>query len=162
MRTPIFIARVLAVLVLSTGAARATPTFPTVIQQTLGAVSAPACNVCHKGGVTQIGTVTTSFGVAMRDRGLVAYDESSLKTALAKMETDKVDSNGNGVTDIEELKQGKDPNAGAAGTSSTPDIAYGCAVARGAPASPPMEGLALLALLALVRITRAIGSRDRG
>jgi hypothetical protein len=120
MRTP-----VLMLTLLGTSPALATPSFPGAIQRVLGASQAPACAVCHAGGQTGVGTVTTPFGQAMRARGLMPGDESSLQTALTRMEADKVDSNGNGVTDVDELRAGSDPNADA----SHPQVTYGCAVA---------------------------------
>jgi MYXO-CTERM domain-containing protein len=112
-------------LLLPGGAARATPGFPGAVQRILGATQAPPCAVCHAGGQTGLGTVTTPFGLAMRARGLAPGDEASLQTALTRLEADRVDSNGNGVLDVDELRAGSDPNADA----SHPQPTYGCAVA---------------------------------
>jgi hypothetical protein len=88
----------------------------------------PGCEVCHQGPQSK-GTVTTPFGTAMRQRGLVAYDEASLSAAWAQMAG--VDSDGDGVTDIDELKNGQNPNASSTGSAvPTPD--YGCMAAPGA------------------------------
>lgn len=91
------------------GPALATPTFPQTIQTTLNATAVPDCLVCHVGR-TGRGTVNTGFGSAMRARGLQAYDESSLRSALKTMESDGVDSDGDGVIDVDALRMGKDPN----------------------------------------------------
>jgi hypothetical protein len=140
MRTAI--RSLLPVLLLSTSTAHATPNFPDAVRRILGAVQSPPCSVCHAGGQTGRGTVTTPFGQAMRDRGLVAYDETSLQTALTRMETDKVDSNGDGVPDVDELRAGKDPNL----TGSAPELQYGCGVTagRGHPWTAAPLGLAAL------------------
>lgn len=115
---------------LCAGTARATSEFPDAIRAKVGASSAPACAVCHvtgdRGGR---GTVSTAFGRAMRERGLVEFDVQSLESALDKMATDKIDSNGNGTTDVDELKAGRDPNStsgdgGAAVEIPMPE--YGC------------------------------------
>jgi hypothetical protein len=136
--------------------AAATPNFPPVIQQILSAPASPACSLCHVGGVTQRGTVNTAFGAAMRQRGLVAYEEAALRSALDQMQRDAVDSNGNGVTDIEELKAGKDPNAGAANVDPPQ---YGCVgyIARG---SVGAREIGLLGLALTVAIFRRRFGRD--
>jgi hypothetical protein len=109
------------------GRARATPNFPPAIQAELGASKEPDCSICHVGGKTGLGTVNTKFGTAMRDRGLVANSETSLKAAHAKMRTDKVDSNGDGELDVDALKAGKDPNASSGPGAGADDVPkYGC------------------------------------
>ncbi|HEY3357328.1 MAG TPA: hypothetical protein VGQ83_29025 [Polyangia bacterium] len=141
--------RALVALVLvaaAAGPAAATPNLPAALTAHLQAPVEPHCRVCHEGGVTGRGTVTTPFGLAMMARGLVAYDEGSLTTALDRMATDAVDSNHNGVTDIDELKAGTDPNAGAA-PADVP--VYGCAVSSRAPAGGLV--LVLVLVLALAR-----------
>jgi hypothetical protein len=128
-------------------AAAATPTFPGVIRQQLGGSADPSCQVCHS-GPTRIGTVTRSFGLAMRERGLQLYNEASLKSALDKMRSDAVDSDGDGTIDVEALKAGKDPNGDGKTASigdQTPKPEYGC-VGSVAPAEP---GSLLSILLAL-------------
>ncbi len=145
--------------------AGATPNFPPTIQSVLPTPNTPACQICHV-GPQERGTVNTSFGSAMRARGLVAYDVSSLQTALNRMQTDAVESCNDGVTDIDKLKEGLDPNvcvcgdAGATcGASAGPlEPRYGC----GAHVAPtrdarPIGGFALagvFAVLALVRRRR--------
>ncbi len=152
-------ASLLAVL-LAPATATATPGFPGVIQSTLSAKQAPDCAVCHV-GPQQRGTVTTAFGKAMRERGLEAFDEESLKTALAKMTQDKVDSNKDGQTDTDALKEGKDPNAapGSDAGASSDKVLYGCvgSVAPGSPGGAPavLLGLATVLALALSRQRRA-------
>ena len=55
-----------------------------------------------------------AFGKALMARGAVGNDiansASLLTTALDKMASDKVDSDGDGVDDISELKAGTNPN----------------------------------------------------
>lgn len=144
--------RIVAVLALLLAAApaRGTPGFPDALAAHLGATARPSCSVCHAGGATGNGTVTTPFGAAMRARGLVAFDEGSLAQALDRMAADQIDSNGDGVTDVEELQQGLDPNAGAAATGAP---SYGC-VGRVAGGARPSGELALLAAAALLWRTR--------
>lgn len=103
-------------------AAHATPTFPATLAAHLGLSSAPDCSLCHT-ATPQRGNVTTPFGTSMRERGLRAYDEASLRTALDALAAEKKDSDGDGAPDIDELKAGTNPNGGA-GETIVPG--YGC------------------------------------
>ena len=71
----------------------------------------------------------TPFGLAMRARGLVAYDENSLNMALEQMAKDNVDSDGDAMSDLDELRAGRDPNVPGTGTGIE-NILYGCGVAQ--------------------------------
>jgi hypothetical protein len=93
------------------GVANATPNFPAAIADHLNLQREPDCTLCHVGTPGR-GTVTTPFGVSMRDRGLMAFDESTLDTALDALDAEKKDSDGDGIPDITELKAGTDPNVG--------------------------------------------------
>lgn len=135
--------------------ANATPDFPDVVAEHLGLSSPPGCELCHTGTQAR-GTVTTPFGVSMRSRGAQAYDEDSIRTALDALEAEKKDSDGDGVPDIDELRNGGNPN----GTGGTIKPEYGCAVMP--PSSDVIRwelGIPLGALLALrlrrMRRTRA-------
>jgi uncharacterized protein (TIGR03382 family) len=145
----------------------ATSTFPTAIKTHLGLASEPSqsCGLCHKNNQLGIGTVTTPFGTNMRMRGLKAGDEASLATALDAMAAENVDSDGDGVTDIDELKAGTNPNVvdgptdggmgggtggGAGGGSELPPIRYGC----GANSVPGALGLLGLAFVFALRRRR--------
>ncbi len=142
-------AAALGALCLLSPAAFATANFPQVIKTHLAAPSAPSCAVCHRNGLTGAGTVTTPFGAALRAQGLEPGDEPSLKAALDALATAALDSDGDGATDIAELKAETDPNA-APGAEVDPDAPrYGCigSAAPGALALP----LALLSLTARLR-----------
>jgi len=155
VRSLLVITVALLALAITPGVARATPNFPPAIQSALGAVSAPDCSVCHVGR-TGRGTVNSAFGSAMRSRGLVAYDEASLRRALQAMEAEKIDSDGDAILDVDALRAGKSPNpAGADGIDIEPEApAYGC-VGRVAPIrSPRGVPLALAALFASFIVTR--------
>ncbi|HZA14137.1 MAG TPA: hypothetical protein VE618_06560, partial [Myxococcaceae bacterium] len=88
--------------------ASATPNFPPAIRVAESLPSDPPCGLCHR-GVEMAGTVTTPFGVSMRQRGLVMYDVVSLRNALEAMRAAGVDSDGDGTPDLEELRAGGDP-----------------------------------------------------
>src|SRR5450432_470592 len=110
--------------------AQAKERFPGEIAQHLGAAVAPPCGVCHEYGKTGADTLVTPFAWAMRARGM-SGGGGSLTDALDRMGTDAVDSDGDGVTDINELIAGTDPNS-AASTPSAPgsvvDPQLGCSV----------------------------------
>ncbi len=156
---------VAALLALTALPARATPNFPGAVQRTLGAVAAPDCSICHVNGRVGRGTVNTGFGTAMRARGLVLYDEGSLAGALAAMEVDRVDSDGDGVIDVDAIRRGNSPNG--AGEAALPDEtipSYGC-FGRVAPRRPSPDavvpGLALVAFAVLAARRRGRGQRAR-
>ena len=91
--------------------------YPPEIQKQLSLDYTPQCSICHANGVTGYGTVTTPFGTAMRARGLVCCNLSSLDTALAALE-------GENSPYITYLKEGLDPNNPGAG--AVPPPSYGC------------------------------------
>ena len=140
-------------VLLGATAARATPTFPGVIRSELGLSSTPQCAVCHQ-GQTAVGTVTTPFGASLRARKLVFYNDASLRTALSALAAENVDSDGDGMSDTEELKADRDPNksdatSGGGGTTEPatglpPEPFYGCTAAPGAaPVALVLLGLGL-------------------
>jgi hypothetical protein len=124
----------------------ATPGFPSTIASSLKG-PAPACAVCHAGGATARGTVTTPFGKALRSRGLEAWSDGSLTSALGAMMS--VDSDGDGTPDLDELAQGGDPNAGNAFAAPS----YGCSSVGAA---------SRWSLAALALVLRARRRRSRG
>lgn len=122
-----------ALVLLTGGSAFATANFPAATRTHLSLTYDPQCALCHTNGITGKGTVTTPFGKSMMARGLVASDETALNSALDKMVTDKVDSDGDGVTDIDELKAGTDPNTKAGETATA--AGYGCNATAGDPSA---------------------------
>ena len=127
--------------------AGATPNFPPAIEERLGAPR-PDCSICHECGVTGRGTVNTPWGSAMRARGLQAYDTASLGAALARMESDRVDSDRDGTIDVDAVRQGKDPNPPTCqGGDESSGPTYGC-VGRVAPDGSTPSGLPLLVVTA--------------
>jgi hypothetical protein len=95
--------------------AQATQKFPSAIYNYLGTSFTvkpylPPCSLCHSRGSTGPGTAQTPFALSAKARGLVPSDTPSMNAALAAMDTDEVDSDGDGVPDIQELRDGTDPN----------------------------------------------------
>jgi hypothetical protein len=162
MRSPIaLLSASLALLALAApGLAAASPTFPGALTTNLQLEYSPPCTVCHP-GATGLGTATSEFAVAMRDRGLAAADTASLATALDQMEADNVDSDGDGTIDVEQLKAGKDPSTGAqiGPDSGAVTVTYGCG-AQIAPGDVPWEG-AVAAMTAIAGLLLARGRRRR-
>lgn len=137
--------------------AEAKPTFPSQIQEHLGLNQEPTCLLCH-GSKQGGGPVTQSFGLAMLDAGLTSSGSASLTGALDKLEANKTDSNGDGIPDIEGLKQGVEPLA------SKDPIEYGCGgstIAAGKPHSAAASLLALLTFGLLIRRPRSPRPRAR-
>jgi len=142
------LALALATTLLLPRVAFATPAFPGVVQQHLGLRAAPSCTLCHV-GQTARGTVTTPFGTTMRSRGLIAYDEASVRTGLDALAAEDEDSDTDGVPDVRELREGTDPNASPGGEDLTPE--YGlCSTSRPAPIDP--SGHPVLVSLLLVSL----------
>jgi hypothetical protein len=106
-------------------AALATANFPSAIESELGAACRVPCTVCHATNAGGSGTVTRAFGIAMKDRGLVGSDTAALADALAQMDADGVDSDGDGVLDTQALADGLDPNDGS-GLCGALLPTYGC------------------------------------
>ena len=101
------------------------PGFPGQIQQYLNLSYTPSCSICHasaQGG----GPVTQPFGQAMLAAGLTTAGGTTLTAALDKLTADGTDSNGDGISDIQSLKQGLDPNS----VTSKPPVEYDCGGAR--------------------------------
>lgn len=140
-------AAVLAV-VLSAAGAGATPTYPATIAADLGLKQQPPqqCALCHKNNKQDASAVITPFALSMKARGLVEFNEGSLQKALTKLEADAVDSDGDGITDVAELRSGDDPNVVGGKTGGLPPPRYGC----GAEAVP--GSMVVLAVLALSRL----------
>ena len=132
---------------LSAHVAIATSNFPAALESELGTVCRPPCTVCHTNNSGGSGTVTQPFGVAMKDRGLVGGSVSKLQAALAQMDADGVDSDGDGILDTQALTDGIDPNDGTA-FCGTLRPEYGC-VGGGT-----FAGVGLLLLPAVARRRR--------
>jgi hypothetical protein len=113
----------------------------------------PPCSVCHIGGTTGSGSVQTPFGISMLAHGLTG-DRNSITPALVALDADAVDSDGDGVSDIDELIADTDPNAAANVSLSSSNPSYGCSVAPGRGGQIPCSALGAAILAALVFLRR--------
>ncbi len=150
----ILLATLLVVAALMPARAHATPNFPPAIVSHLGAKRSPACRICHVNGLTGLSTVNTPFGLNLRTRGVLAYDEKSLVAALDALRAERIDSSGGrGSSDIDVLTAGGDPN------SKTPsadleDPIYGCGATFARRSAATVLPPSILLLLALARRAR--------
>lgn len=131
--------------ILAAAALLATADFPAAIERDLDLQAPPRCTVCHSTDEGGAGTAVRPFGTYLRSRGLRAFDEDSLRTALSAAGGERHSSSGGQITDIDALKAGQDPN-GASGSELTP--AYGCS------SSGSANSLALLALVGCLCMRR--------
>ncbi|HET6981885.1 MAG TPA: hypothetical protein VFI53_07070 [Myxococcaceae bacterium] len=145
----------LAVAFLGPLAARATPNFPEAIARDVQASGPPACTICHATNSGGSGTVVKPFGKYLVSRGLAPFDERSLSGALAAAAGERHDTDGDGILDVDALKQGLDPNGSTAHTSTLEDPTFGCS-STGAGAATNTLLLALAVLLRLVAARMAV------
>jgi len=138
--------------------AEAREEFPGQIATDLGLADpvrdAPPCSLCHLYGKTGGDTLVTPFAWAMRARGLTGSD--SLDDALARVGADRVDSDGDGAIDVDEIAAGADPNSAASVPNPTttmpvPDPQLGCAMAGRGQAEGAGFAVALAAAFAWLR-----------
>ena len=143
--------------VISPLAARATPNFPAAIAGDLQLSASPACTICHATNAGGAGTVVKPFGKYLVSRGLVPFDEGSLAGALAAAAGERHDTDGDGILDVDALKQGLDPNGSSTLATALEDPTFGCASTRGGGGVTTV----LLALVVLLRLAAAKMSRRR-
>ncbi|MGA3123709.1 MAG: thrombospondin type 3 repeat-containing protein [Polyangiaceae bacterium] len=163
-------------LLASAPSAHASRSLPRNIQSDVGLNYQPPCSICHQYGKTGDGTAIEPFAWSMRARGLTG-SRKTLTPALDADESDRVDSDGDGIPDIEELRNGTDPNSPAndciipdgtaiddgqcsPGGRASPQL--GCSV-QGLPGSAGWglsAEMAIAALVALSLVRRARGHRS--
>jgi hypothetical protein len=135
--------------------AHAVPEFPREVQRDLALDYEPPCSLCHVKNNTGVGTARTPFALSMRDYGLSADDRASLSAALSALAQDNIDSDGDGVSDTDELKAGKDPNSDADVSLKGQTVpAWGCAVAPRTAAAHGGAWPSALALGAALLLSR--------
>ena len=119
------------VVALFAGNARASDVYPGELAATLMLTQAEPCTLCHQSDAGGDGTVVTPFGRSMILLGATGNDNrSTLREALQESDRKGIDSDGDGYTDLDELRAGEDPNdnpdPGAVEDLPVPE--HGCAV----------------------------------
>lgn len=86
-------------------------TYTPAVKDYLNLAEEPSCTLCHESTVGGDGTATRPFGETVRSFGAIGDDDvGSLLYALELMDDYDIDSDEDGVHDLDELRAGYDPN----------------------------------------------------
>ena len=149
--------------------------FPGDLKNDLKLANVPDCTLCHGSEAGGKGTARQKFALTLQKLGLSDHlDDAGLAAAVQTDQDCNVDSDGDGISDVEELKRGTNPNDGNGAPSSTcgdvtpsaPALQTGCAVARadarrGDPApggspTPSREGTLFVGVLIGLALLRRV------
>ena len=158
-------------VVFASGVARASMTYPPTIAAQLPATptmqylgikctfaatstNQPPCTICHRDLQGGVGTVIRKFGQDLQFYyGLTSQNPTLLVSALNQANAMNLDSDGDGDTDIEALKECRDPNLPA--SANIPPLQYGCGSITGRPRQTKnAAGSLLLGTLAILTVVR--------
>jgi len=89
------------------------------------------------------------------------FDENSLSGALAAAAGERHDTDGDGILDVDTLKQGLDPNSTSSHGPAVEDPTFGCSTTRGDPGSTLFLVAAVLLRLAAAHVCRWRGGALR-
>lgn len=106
--------------------ALASPSFPVAVEAAVGMPCTPSCVLCHETALGGSGTASQEFAFSLMAAGLVAADDTSVAPALAAIDAAASDMDGDGLSDIDELTFGSNPNAGGDDFCAVPIPQYGC------------------------------------
>lgn len=170
--TPLRLIAFPVALILCSGTARGTETYPDFVRGELDLPATPECTLCHLTNDGQENTVRRPFGLQVLSHGGTGGgSRGSLRSALRAMEADGSDSDGDGLPDIEELRAGGDPNAfdvrdgGATEPPPTaalpPAFETGCAAARSGRVTISRMLAAVASLAAALRLSIRVRRRSK-
>jgi hypothetical protein len=129
--------------------------YPVYLQQELTLPAKPDCILCHTTNLGGKDTATQPFGFSMSALGVGrGSSRGTVAAALADSEEQRIDSDGDGVIDIDEIRMGDDPNLGIDGARPPTLIPKtGCGMARSPVGSAGALGL-ILALGSILWLRR--------
>jgi hypothetical protein len=143
---------------------QAEPDFPAAIQTAGSTPCNPPCTLCHTSSPGTRLTATKPFAITLIKNGLIPTHPESIATAVTSLRSKQVDTDGDGVLDVDELAAGTDPSNPTVGVEFCGPL-YGCAGGHIAKVPPrrsdraPWVLASALALLLLSRMRRARGAR---
>jgi len=117
------------------------PAFPGEVARELDMPCVPQCTLCHLDTNGGTGTVVRPFGQAMMAVGLEGKRPDLIVVVLDTLELASTDSDTDGRPDVEELREGRNPNQAGEGVLCA---TYGCNTRARSPAGSEAATLAFL------------------